>query len=343
MSFVLLDPPSDDAERAAVATAERARNALDGNAALIAVGETDFGALWRFADAEPMPRLHRSPRMQAGGSAVLITLSQVVVLGAALLLSIPTGAGREPDRRSPVRPATHRPAARGAAEQLAGPERLGPEPETGRRRRAPAGAGPRAASPSPTPRTSRRRRRRGRPRRWRGAAEAPDAVAMADARGRRRACAVRRSPRLRPIPTPIGENPTEPRAKATTDGHDALDLAGAPRRRRAGSRCVAAAAHRRRRCRRQPSSCGPASRRGPSVVVQPAESRQLRVCPGPLLVLAEDAAAGDGRELVRLGRPRDRRRSRRRPRRAGGARGARQPPMPTPTARRSRSPRRPAR
>ncbi|RXZ40131.1 hypothetical protein ESO86_17365, partial [Agromyces binzhouensis] len=31
--------------------------------------------------------------------------------------------------------------------------------------------------------------------------------------------------------------------------------------------------------------------RPPSTVVQPAESRQLRVCPGPLLSLADDAAS----------------------------------------------------
>ena len=101
-SFVLLAPAPDDG-REAVQTEARARTALDGNAALVAVGETDFGALWRFAAAEPDAAAAQVPA-DAGGW-----------LGGAhhddpgdrdrrrLLLSIPTGAGREADRRSPRR------------------------------------------------------------------------------------------------------------------------------------------------------------------------------------------------------------------------------------------------
>ena len=116
VSFVLLDAPSDDAERGAVATAERARAALDGNAALVAVGETDFGVLWRFVDAQADAPAAQIPAGAGGWQAVLITVIQLVVLGAVLLLSIPTGAGRERDRRSTVRRST----------LVAGPE---PEPE----------------------------------------------------------------------------------------------------------------------------------------------------------------------------------------------------------------------
>ncbi len=118
VSFVLLDAPSDDAERAVVATAERARSALDGNAALIAVGETDFGALWRFVDAQADAPAAQIPAGAGGWQAVLITVIQIVVLGATLLLSIPTGAGRERDRRSTVRRET----------LAAGPDPV-PEPE----------------------------------------------------------------------------------------------------------------------------------------------------------------------------------------------------------------------
>ena len=120
VSFVLLAEPSDD--EAAVATAERARTALDGNAALVAVGETDFGALWRFAAAEPDAPAAQIPIGAGGWLAGVITLVQLVVIGAALLLSIPTGAGREPDSR-PAR--ARRPRARdadGAGAVAASPE-----------------------------------------------------------------------------------------------------------------------------------------------------------------------------------------------------------------------------
>ena len=98
VSFVLLAPASDDG-REAVQTEARARTALDGNPALIAVGETDFGALWRFASAEPDAEAAQIPPDAGGWLAVLITIVQVLVIGATVLLSIPTGAGREVDRR----------------------------------------------------------------------------------------------------------------------------------------------------------------------------------------------------------------------------------------------------
>lgn len=103
VSFVLLAEPADD-DRAAVDTARRARTALDGNAALVAVGETDFGTLWRFSAAEPDAAAAQIPAGAGGWLAAVITAVQLVVIGATLLLSIPTGVGRETDRR-PVRPA----------------------------------------------------------------------------------------------------------------------------------------------------------------------------------------------------------------------------------------------
>ena len=113
VSFVLLAPPAAEVadDREAIAAAARARIALDENAALIAVGETDFGTLWRFAAAEPEAPAAQIPEGAGAPASVWITLGQLVVLGAALLLSIPTGAGREPDRR-PRSQRTHRPSRR---------------------------------------------------------------------------------------------------------------------------------------------------------------------------------------------------------------------------------------
>ncbi|PWC03825.1 glycosyltransferase [Agromyces badenianii] len=101
VSFVLLTAPTGD-DREAEATAARARTALDGNAALVAVGETDFGTLWRFGAAEPDAPAAQIPAGAGGVLTGIITAVQIIVIGATLLLSIPTGAGREADRR-PVR------------------------------------------------------------------------------------------------------------------------------------------------------------------------------------------------------------------------------------------------
>lgn len=121
VSFVLLAPPNGD-DREAEATANRARTALDGNSALIAVGETDFGTLWRFSAAEPDVPAAQIPPNAGGALTAIISAVQLVVLGATLLLSIPTGAGREADRRPvqrrPRRPAKSRKSA--AAEGAAG-------------------------------------------------------------------------------------------------------------------------------------------------------------------------------------------------------------------------------
>jgi GT2 family glycosyltransferase len=98
VAFVLLGPARDDGRESNQAEL-RARTALDANAALVPVGETDYGTLWRFTAAEPDAPAARIPAGAGGWLAVLITVVQVIVIGAALLLSIPTGAGREPDRR----------------------------------------------------------------------------------------------------------------------------------------------------------------------------------------------------------------------------------------------------
>jgi hypothetical protein len=114
-SFVLLTPAPGDG-REAIQTEARARTALDANSALVPVGETEYGTLWRFAGAEPDAAAARIPADAGGWPAGLITALQLLVIGGALLLSIPTGAGREADRR-PVRrrPTRRRPPRSGAA------------------------------------------------------------------------------------------------------------------------------------------------------------------------------------------------------------------------------------
>ncbi|MET4160157.1 glycosyltransferase [Agromyces sp. PvR057] len=120
VSFVLLESASD---ANAAATADRARIALDGNAALTPVGATDFGTLWRFVDAEADAEATRIPT-DTGWIGGVITGVQLLVLLVTLLLSIPTGAGREVDRRPVRAPRTRKakvvPAAEPDAEADAG-------------------------------------------------------------------------------------------------------------------------------------------------------------------------------------------------------------------------------
>ncbi|MCI2958038.1 glycosyltransferase family 2 protein [Agromyces atrinae] len=86
--------------------ADRATVALDGNASLVPVGETDFGMLWRFGEAGADVPATQIPADAGGWRGNLITILLIVVFGATLLLSIPTGVGREykaPVRERPVR------------------------------------------------------------------------------------------------------------------------------------------------------------------------------------------------------------------------------------------------
>ncbi|MGR2753247.1 glycosyltransferase family 2 protein [Agromyces arachidis] len=105
LSFVLVGPAGGDA--AADAVERRARIALDANPEVAPAGQTDFGTLWRFADARadaPGAQVPEPPP-----AAGWIIAGQLLVIGAALLLSIPTGSGREPDRRPPHRRRPRRP------------------------------------------------------------------------------------------------------------------------------------------------------------------------------------------------------------------------------------------
>ena len=95
---------ASDRVRAAAGRRARARpaaarlaaaDALDSNAALIAVGETSNGFLWRFASFEAdAARSSRSRMSRALRAATLVATG--IVFGIALLLAIPTGTRRRP-------------------------------------------------------------------------------------------------------------------------------------------------------------------------------------------------------------------------------------------------------
>ncbi|MCM3656554.1 glycosyltransferase [Agromyces mediolanus] len=103
ISYVLLGQVDEDAPRAAALTADRSRAALDANAALVPVGETDFGTLWRFADAAPDAPAAQIPAQAGAPLTGWIATVQLIVFGAVLLLSIPAGVGREEPGRRPKR------------------------------------------------------------------------------------------------------------------------------------------------------------------------------------------------------------------------------------------------
>ncbi|TFB67004.1 glycosyltransferase [Cryobacterium sp. Hz9] len=95
--FIVLQPAGDNVD--AAATALRTETALDGNAALAPVGDTEFGRLWQFGETDaaastPIPA-------NAGGAFGLVTLLiALTVVGSAVLLSLPIGAGREAVRQA---------------------------------------------------------------------------------------------------------------------------------------------------------------------------------------------------------------------------------------------------
>ena len=102
--FVLLRPAAETptewgaagaVSAAATQTSTRTTTSLDGTAALVPVGDTAFGRLWR-SDAPTDAAVNGPIPADAGGAFGLITaIIAVLVVGATVLLSIPTGAGRE--------------------------------------------------------------------------------------------------------------------------------------------------------------------------------------------------------------------------------------------------------
>ncbi|TFC86100.1 glycosyltransferase [Cryobacterium sp. TMT3-29-2] len=110
--FVLLRPAvvtpaapgvTDAVSPAAAETAGRTTTALDGNAALSPVGDTVFGRLWQseVTDASVATTANGAVPANAGGTLGLVFfLITALVIGATVLLSIPTGAGPEAVRQA---------------------------------------------------------------------------------------------------------------------------------------------------------------------------------------------------------------------------------------------------
>jgi GT2 family glycosyltransferase len=128
----------------ATATTTRTITSLDGNAALVPVGDTAFGQLWR-SEAPTDAAINGQIPSDAGGVFGLVTaIIAALVIGATVLLSIPTGAGREAVRQA------HRDAIRRAS-------RLSKPPKPTKRERV-----VKAAKPARPPRTPRAKRPTGR-------------------------------------------------------------------------------------------------------------------------------------------------------------------------------------
>ena len=110
--FVLLRPAAvtvtgpgaaDAVTPAAAETLGRTTTALDGNAALAPVGDTVFGRLWQYevTDAPVATAENGAIPENAGGTlGFVFFLIAVFVLGATVLLSLPTGAGPEAVRQA---------------------------------------------------------------------------------------------------------------------------------------------------------------------------------------------------------------------------------------------------
>ncbi|TFD50817.1 glycosyltransferase family 2 protein [Cryobacterium frigoriphilum] len=91
---------ADAATLEAVATELRTATALDANAALAPVGDTAFGRLWQHESPADAATTAAIPAHAGGAYGYLTLLVMIVVVGATVLLSIPTGAGREAVRQA---------------------------------------------------------------------------------------------------------------------------------------------------------------------------------------------------------------------------------------------------
>lgn len=99
--FVLLRPgASAEAVDQESETENRTVTALDGNAALAPAGDTDFGRLWRHEPGADAAAYGAIPSNAGGMARTISLLVAVLVIGATLLLSIPTGAGSEAVRQA---------------------------------------------------------------------------------------------------------------------------------------------------------------------------------------------------------------------------------------------------
>jgi hypothetical protein len=96
VDFVLLAPPATaigetDTSGPAKATTTRASTALDSNPILVPVGTTTSGQLWAFdSGTTVVPPAARIPADAGGSWRVIVLLVQGLVIGLALLMSLPT-------------------------------------------------------------------------------------------------------------------------------------------------------------------------------------------------------------------------------------------------------------
>ncbi|GAB6857075.1 glycosyltransferase [Microbacterium xylanilyticum] len=96
--FVLVESAAEKETSAARTLRLQSATALDQRTGFVRVGETPRGVLWRM-EAEPSPRAELSTGQRA--TAQLVVTVELVVLIAALLLSIPTRASRRAARGVP--------------------------------------------------------------------------------------------------------------------------------------------------------------------------------------------------------------------------------------------------
>jgi GT2 family glycosyltransferase len=153
--FVLLRPAAQSPAEwgstgsvspAADQTTTRTTTSLDGTAALVPVGDTAFGRLWR-SDAPTDAAENGVIPAEAGGAVGLITgIIAAIVIGATVLLSIPTGAGREAVRQA------HRDAIRRAS-RMSKPAKPTRAPRTPRPARVPRSERPPSARKAKAPST----------------------------------------------------------------------------------------------------------------------------------------------------------------------------------------------
>ncbi|WP_419817053.1 glycosyltransferase [Glaciibacter flavus] len=97
--FILLAPtatmPGAKATAEATTTARRAAASLDQNNLLVPVGRTEYGTLWRVDTDEKKAATATIPPHAGDWFGDVSLLVIAIVFGIALLLSIPTGVGRE--------------------------------------------------------------------------------------------------------------------------------------------------------------------------------------------------------------------------------------------------------
>jgi GT2 family glycosyltransferase len=229
--FVLLRPAavvpaewgsSESPTTQATQTTTRTTTSLDGSAALVPVGDTAFGRLWR-SDA-PTDAAENGPiPADAGGAFGLITgIIAVLVIGATVLLSIPTGAGREAVRQA------HRDAIRRAS-RMSKPPKPTRVPRSPKAPRVPRserpGAKPKTKPKPKTPKVKADGKRAGKPD---SIAPATDPTAGADSTAAETATPAPTTPETTSAETTSTTTPTSDTTSTAAENPDAGPAATGP-------------------------------------------------------------------------------------------------------------------